>query len=226
MHTDTRSTDKPISVLAVDDHPIFLQGIADVLAGAADLRLVAAASSGSEALALYRQHRPDITLMDLQMPDMGGMEALRRIRRDAPAARVIVLTTFESGAQATEAIRAGAAGYLLKSAVRTELLEAIRCVHGGLRRIDPDVACAMAEQLFVEQLSSREIEILRLVAEGNTNARIAGLLHLSEGTVKSHMQNVLGKLKARDRANAVLLGIERGLIGMGPRGRLPPGAGF
>jgi len=215
-----------ITVLVVDDHPIFLEGVASALETMPEVRLVGQAGSGAEAVELHRRLRPDVTLMDLQLPDMHGSEAIAAIRRDAPSARVIVLTTYEGDAHAAQAIRAGAVGYMLKSAVRHELHETILSVHSGRRRILPSVACALAEQMHTETLSPREIEVLRLAAVGNTNQKIGDQLGLSEGTIKTHMKNVLAKMHANDRTHAVLLGIQRGIIGMGEGGRLPPGVRF
>lgn len=214
----------PITVLAVDDHPIFLEGLAGALETMPEVRLVGRAATGGEAVELHRRLLPDITLMDLRLPDMHGSEAIAAIRRATPAARVIVLTTYEGEVHAVQAIRAGAVGYMLKSVVRLELREIIVSVHGGRRRILPSVACALAEQMHMETLSPREIEVLRLAAVGNTNQKIGDHLGLAEGTIKTHMKNVLAKMDARDRTHAVLLGIQRGIIDMGAGGRLPTGA--
>ncbi|WP_205746635.1 response regulator transcription factor [Duganella callida] len=213
----------PISILMVDDHPIFLEGVASALEAMADVQVVGQAGTGAEAIAQHRRLRPDVTLMDLRLPDMSGSEAIAAIRKDAPAARVIVLTTYEGDAYAAQAIRAGAVGYMLKSAVRHELQDTIRSVHAGRRRILPSVACALAEQMHTESLSPREVEVLRLAAVGNTNQKIGDHLGLSEGTIKTHMKNVLAKMQAKDRTHAVLLGIQRGIISMSTDGRLPPG---
>jgi DNA-binding NarL/FixJ family response regulator len=207
----------------VDDHPIFLDGVASALDAMDDVQLVGRAGNGQQAIELHRLLHPDVTLMDLQLPDMHGSAAITAIRRDAPAARVIVLTTYEGDAHAAQAIRAGAVGYMLKSAVRHDLQETIRSVHAGRRRILPSVACALAEQMHTEALSPREIEVLRLAAVGNTNQKIGDQLGLSEGTIKTHMKNVMAKMQAKDRTHAVLLAIQRGIISMGAGGRLPPG---
>lgn len=214
---------EPITVLMVDDHPIFLDGVASALDAMEDVQLVGRAGNGQQAIELHRLLHPDITLMDLQLPDMHGSAAITAIRRDAPSARVIVLTTYEGDAHAAQAIRAGAVGYMLKSAVRHDLQETIRSVHSGRRRILPSVACALAEQMHTEALSPREIEVLRLAAVGNTNQKIGDQLGLSEGTIKTHMKNVMAKMQAKDRTHAVLLAIQRGIISMGAGGRLPPG---
>lgn len=217
---------EPITVLTVDDHPIFLEGVASALETMPGVRLVGQASTGGAAVELHRRLRPDVTLMDLQLPDMHGSEVIAAIRAEAPEARVIVLTTYEGDIHAAQAIRAGAVGYMLKSAVRHELEETIVTVHSGRRRILPSVACTLAEQMYMDTLTPREIDVLRLAAVGNTNHKIGVQLGLSEGTVKTHMKNVLAKMRARDRTHAVLLGIQRGIIGMGAGGRLPPGLRF
>ncbi|NVM76694.1 DNA-binding NarL/FixJ family response regulator [Duganella sp. SG902] len=219
-------TTAPITVLMVDDHPIFLAGVASALETMPGVRLVGQAGSGAEAVAQHRRLRPDVTLMDLQLPDMHGSEAIAAIRNETPEARVIVLTTYEGNVQAAQAIRAGAVGYMLKSAVRHELQETIMTVHSGRRRILPSVACALAEQMYMSALTPREVEVLQLAAMGNTNQKIGDRLGLSEGTIKTHMKNVLAKMQANDRTHAVLLGIQRGIIGMDAGGRLPPGLRF
>ncbi|WP_267877740.1 response regulator [Duganella guangzhouensis] len=207
----------------VDDHPIFLDGVASALDAMDGMQLVGCASNGQQAIELHGLLKPDVTLMDLQLPDMHGSVAISAIRSQAPGARVIVLTTYEGDAHASQAIRAGAAGYMLKSAVRHDLEETIRSVHAGRRRILPSVACALAEQMHTDALSPREIEVLRLAAVGNTNQKIGDKLGLSEGTIKTHMRNVLAKMQAKDRTHAVLLAMQRGIISMGASGRLPPG---
>ncbi|WP_343730483.1 response regulator transcription factor [Duganella sp.] len=219
-------TPEPITVMMVDDHPIFLEGVASALETMPGIRLAGQAGTGAEAVALHRRLQPDVTLMDLQLPDMHGSEAITAIRQETPGARVVVLTTYEGDVHAAQAIRAGAVGYMLKSAVRHELEETITTVHSGRRRILPSVACALAEQMYMSTLTPREIDVLRLAAVGNTNQKIGAQLSLSEGTVKTHMKNILGKMQARDRTHAVLLGIQRGIIGMGAGGRLPPGLRF
>lgn len=204
--------DPRISVLAVDDHPLLREGIASVLQGAADIALVAQAGSGREAVDLFRHHRPDVTLMDIQMPGMNGIDALVEIRRDFPAARLVMLTVSRGDAMARNAIQAGAAGYLLKSMVRTELCETIRAVHAGQRRIPAEIASELAAGLAHEALSEVEIKVLRLVAAGFSNKRVAAGLQVPEETVKSRMKNILGKLGASDRTHAVTLAIKRGII--------------
>lgn len=219
-------TPEPITVMMVDDHPIFLEGVASALDAMPGIRLVGQAGTGAEAVQLHRRLQPDVTLMDLQLPDMHGSAAIAAIRQETPGARVIVLTTYEGDVHAAQAIRAGAVGYMLKSAVRHELEETITTVHSGRRRILPTVACALAEQMYMSTLTPREIDVLRLAAVGNTNQKIGDQLGLSEGTIKTHMKNILAKMQARDRTHAVLLGIQRGIIGMGAGGRLPPGLRF
>jgi DNA-binding NarL/FixJ family response regulator len=176
------------------------------------MNLVAEASNGNDAVEQFRVHHPDITLMDLQMPLMNGIDAILAIRKDFPTARIIVLTTYSGDAQAVRAFKAGASGYLLKSMVRKELVETIRSVHGGKKRIPPEVAIEMAEHSSDEQLSVREIEVLQLVAAGNANKVIADRLFVSEETVKAHLRKILAKLGANDRTHAVTIALKRGII--------------
>jgi len=201
-----------IKILSVDDHPVVREGIAAVLSSEADIVVVAEAGNGSEAIAQFRKHRPDITLMDLQMPIMNGTEAIAAIRKDFPHARIIVLTTYSGDAQAVRAFKAGASGYLLKSMVRQELVETIRIVHSGRKRIPPEIAVEMAEHHADDALTEREIEVLRLVAAGNANKRVGDLLGISEETVKGHLRNILSKLDANDRTHAVTIALKRGII--------------
>jgi DNA-binding NarL/FixJ family response regulator len=203
---------RPIRILSVDDHPILREGVAALLAGQPDLQLVAEAANGREAVEQFRVHRPDITLMDLQMPEMNGVEAMLAIRDECPSARIIVLTTYSGDAQVLRALEAGARGYLLKSTVRKELPDTIRLVHAGHRRIAPEVATALAEHAGDEALSPREVTVLKRIAGGNANKMIAAQLSITEETVKGHVKNILAKLAANDRTHACAIGLKRGII--------------
>jgi len=202
----------PIRVLAVDDHPIVRDGIAALVGSQRDMRLVAEASTGREAIEQFRAQSPDITLMDLQMPEMSGIDALIAIRGEFPSAKVIVLTSYGGDALAVRALKAGAQAYVLKGLVRKDLLDTIRAVHRGLRRIHPDVAAQLATHLGEDALSKREIEVLTLVAVGNSNKLIGLRLSISEDTVKAHLKSILAKLGANDRTHAVTLALERGIL--------------
>jgi len=202
----------PIRVLAVDDHALLREGIAALVNAESDMKLVAEASNGEEALAQFRLHRPDVTLMDLKMPALKGVEAIIGIRSEFPQARIIVLTTYIGDVQVLRALRAGARGYILKGRVHRELLETIRAVHAGQKRIPPEVAAELADHVGDDDLTSREIDVLRLIANGNPNKEIAGQLSISEETVKSHVTNILSKLAANDRTHAVTIGLKRGII--------------
>ena len=206
------SVPERIRILTVDDHPLLREGIAALVNAESDMKLIAEASNGEEAIEQFRLHRPDVTLMDLHMPAMNGIEAVTRIRAEFPDARIIVLTTYTGDVQALRALKAGARAYILKGHVHRELLEAIRAVHAGKKRIPPDVAAELADHAAENELSSREIEVLRLIASGNANKLIADQLSISEETVKSHVTNILSKLGANDRTHAVTIGLRRGII--------------
>ena len=201
-----------IRILTVDDHPLLRSGIETLVNAEADMKLVAEASNGQRAIEMYRLHRPDVTLMDLQMPEVTGAEAIAEIQSEFRDARIIVLTTYRGDAQILRALKAGARAYLLKSQLHRELLETIRAVHTGHKRIPPDIAAELAEHATDDALSSREIDVLRLIAAGNSNKLIADQLSIGEATVKSHVANILSKLSANDRAHAVTIGLKRGMI--------------
>jgi DNA-binding NarL/FixJ family response regulator len=203
---------KKIRVLAVDDHPLLREGITAVLEGEEDIELVAEATSGQEAIDLFRRFRPDITLMDLQMPGMGGIDAILAIRSEFYNARFIVLTTYRGDIQALRALKAGASGYLLKNMLRKELLDTIRSVHAGQRRIPPEIAAELADHVTDDALSEKEIAVLQRVATGNSNKVIASQLNVSEATVKGHMKSILSKLNANDRTHAVTIAMKRGFL--------------
>ena len=214
MMNERTGPGKPIRVLIVDDHPMLREGIAAMVQGESDMLLVAQACNGHEAVACYREHLPDVTLMDLQMPEMDGVAAIVAIRAEWPGARIVMLTTFRGDTQALRALQAGASGYLLKSTIRTELLEAIRAVHAGQRRIPSEVAAELAAHVAEDLLSTRELEVLKRVASGNSNRLIAAQLFVSEDTVKSHMKSILSKLSANDRTHAVTIALSRGIISL------------
>jgi DNA-binding NarL/FixJ family response regulator len=206
------SQDDRIRVLTVDDHPLVRDGITFAINTQADMVMVAEGADGQDAIALYRTHRPDVTLLDLQMPNMNGIEAIQAIRAEFPLAKIVVLTTYTGDAQASRALKAGAAGYLLKSMLRTELIDTIRAVHAGKRRIQPEIAAEIAEHVALDDLTAREIEVLRKVSEGSSNKIAAADLCISEDTVKGHMRSILAKLGANDRTHAVLIAIKRGFL--------------
>jgi DNA-binding NarL/FixJ family response regulator len=203
-----------IRVLVVDDHPLMRSGITGEINGQPDMKIVAEAGDGNEAIAAFRAHRPDITLMDIRMPNVGGIEAILEIRKDFPKARFVILTTAAGDIQALRAFQAGAAGYLLKNLLRTELIDTIRLVHGGRRRIPPEVAQQLAEHAADDAITPRELEILHGVSKGKANKIIADDLNISEHTVKNHIKSILSKLDANDRTDAVVIAIRRGYIEM------------
>ena len=203
---------KAIRILTADDHALLRQGIASLIDIEPDMELVAQAATGREAIEQFRRHQPDITLMDLQMPDMSGMEAIIAIRGEFPNARIIVITTYAGDIQVVRALKAGARGYLLKGNVHTDLLQAIRDVHAGRKRVPPEVAAELAMHTAEDQLTQRELDILKLIAQGNANKEIAAQLSIREDTVKSHVGNILEKLDANDRTHAVTIGLKRGII--------------
>jgi DNA-binding NarL/FixJ family response regulator len=204
----------PIRVLMVDDHPLMREGVAAVLEGQSDMTVAGEASNGSEAVERYRALRPDVTLMDLQMPGMNGIDAIRAIRREFPEARIIVLTTYDGDILASRALKAGAAGYLLKSMLRRDLVDTIRVVHSGKRRIPPEIAQSLAEHQADDLLTEREIDVLQLVAAGRSNKIVADELSISEETVKSHMKSIMSKLAANDRTHAVTIAMKRGILSL------------
>jgi DNA-binding NarL/FixJ family response regulator len=201
-----------IRVLTVDDHPLLRDGIAALIASQPDMQLIAEGSNGREAVELFRQHHPDVTLMDLQMPEMSGIDAMGAIRGEFPAAKIIMLTTYAGDVQVMRALKAGARAYLLKGLLRKELLETIRAVHNGQKRLPPEIAAEIAEHATDDALTPREIDVLRLIARGNANKEIAAQLSLTEETVKGHVKNILAKLGANDRTHAVTMGLTRGII--------------
>lgn len=210
--TGRKSQGKTIRVLAVDDHPVFRAGLAALLANETDMGMVGEAATGTEAIEKFHSLRPDITLLDLQMPDMSGIDVLIAIRKVYLSARIIVLTTYAGGALAERALRAGAQGYLLKGMIRKDLLETIRAVKDGHKRVSAPVAHELANYLGEHPLSTREVEVLKLVAVGNSNRKIAAALGISEETAKGHVKSLIGKLNANDRTHAVTVGLTRGII--------------
>jgi DNA-binding NarL/FixJ family response regulator len=203
---------KPIRILLADDHPILRQGVQALAADEADMEFVAEASSGLEAIEEFRKHRPDVVLIDLQMPDMNGVDAMIAIRNEFPEARFIVLTTYAGDAQIMRALKAGARAYLLKSLLRRELVDTIRAVHAGQKRIPAELAAQLADHVADDFLTSREIDVLKLIAAGNSNKIVADKLSITEETVKGHVKSILSKLGANDRTHAVTIGLKRGII--------------
>ena len=206
------SAPKPIRIALVDDHPLLRQGIAALISDQPDLQLVGQASNGLEAIELFRLHRPDVMLMDLQMPGMNGIDAMSAIRAEFPDARFVVLTTYTGDVQIVRALKAGARAYLLKSLLHRELLDTIRAVHAGQKRIPPEIAAELADHAADDALTPREIEVLRLIAAGNANKIVADQLSITEETVKAHVKNILSKLDANDRTHAVTIALKRGII--------------
>jgi DNA-binding NarL/FixJ family response regulator len=202
----------PIRILVVDDHPVVRQGVVGLVGGQPDMSIVGQAANGREAIQQFRVHRPDIVLMDLQMPEMNGLDALMAIRDEAPEARIVVLTTYTGDAQVLRAIKAGARGYLLKSALHRELLETIRAVHVGKKSLSAEVSFELAEHATDDALTPAEVRVLRLIAQGNANKEIAEQLSVSEETVKGQVRNILSKLGAKDRTHAAMIGLKRGII--------------
>ena len=208
----TDKPSRPIRILLADDHHVLRQGVRALAADELDMKFVAEASSGHEAIEQFRKHKPDVVLMDLQMPDMNGIDAMIAIRDEFPDARFIILTTYAGDAQISRALKAGARAYLLKSLLRRELLDTIRAVFAGQKRIPADVAAQVADHLADDSLTSREIDVLRLIAAGNANKIVADKLSITEETVKGHVKSILSKLGANDRTHAVTIGLKRGII--------------
>lgn len=206
------SATNKIRVLAVDDHPIFRSGIAAVLQGKQDIVLVAEATNGQEAIEQFRVHRPHVTLMDLQMPVMNGIDAILAIRREFPNSRFVVLTTYHGDVQAVRALKAGATGYLLKGLLREDLADTIRTIHAGGRRIPPEIAAQIADHVADDALTDREMDVLRRVANGSSNKIIAAQLAISEATVKAHVKNIFSKLGSDSRTHAVTIAMKRGFL--------------
>jgi DNA-binding NarL/FixJ family response regulator len=202
----------PIRVLSVDDHPVLRQGVSALVGGQEDMCVVAEAANGREAIHQFRAHHPDVTLMDLQMPEMNGLDAIIAIREEFPEARIVVLTTYVGDVQVLRALKAGARGYLLKNSLHKELLETIRSVHAGKRALSTEVSYQLAEHATDDALTPAEVRVLRLIAEGNANKEIAAQLSISEETVKGQVRNILSKLDANDRTHAAMIGLKRGII--------------
>lgn len=214
MMSTRQAPERPVRVMCADDHHLMRAGIAGMIQGQPDLELVGEAEDGAQAVERFRLLRPDVTLMDLQMPVMGGVEAIAAIREEFPLARIIVLTTFSGDVLAQRGLKAGAQAYVLKCKVRRELLDIIRAVHAGRRWISADVAMTIAQHAATQPLTEREVQVLESIAGGNGNKTVADALSITEGTVKSHVKNILEKLEARDRTHAVTLGLRRGIISL------------
>ncbi|HTA68439.1 MAG TPA: response regulator transcription factor [Bryobacteraceae bacterium] len=206
------SLPNPIRILAVDDHALLRKGIAMILANHPDMKLVAEASNGREAVEQYQAHRPDVTLMDLQMPEMNGLDAMIAIRSEFPDARIIMLTTYAGDVQVLRAMRVGARGYLLKTLLDKELLETIRAVHAGKKTLSAEASFELAEHATSDALTPGEIDVLRLIAAGNANKQVADQLSITEDTVKGRVKSILSKLGANDRTHAAMIGVKRGII--------------
>lgn len=206
------ATETQIKVLTVDDHLFLRQGIVAIIHEEEDMRVVGEASNGLEAIEVFRQCRPDVTLMDLQLPELNGIDAIIAIRKEYPGARIIVLTTYNGDFRVRRALKAGAAGYILKSAIRKDLIDAIRTLHAGRKYIPQQIAAELAEHYETDDLSAREVEVLKAVAEGKSNKIIADDLGITEATVKAHMKSILLKLKASDRTHAVVIATSRGFF--------------
>jgi DNA-binding NarL/FixJ family response regulator len=210
------SNPEPIRILSVEDHPVFREGLATIIGSQKDMLLVAQAANAVEAMAEFRRHRPDITLMDLRLPGTNGTDAVIAIRGEFPRAHIIMLTTSDSDGEIQRAMRAGASAYLLKSMAKDEILAVVRAVHAGHRRVPPEVAARIAEHLGEDDLTARELEVLRLIRDGHRNKQIAGELAIAESTVNFHIKNLVDKLGANDRTHAVTIAVRRGLLAIDP----------
>ena len=206
------SDSNPIRILVVDDHPLLRQGIAAIVADQEDMHLVAQASNGREAIQQFRTHHPDVTLMDLQMPEMNGLDAITVIRGEFRDARIVVLTTYKGDVQVLRAMKAGAHAYLLKNLLHKDLLDTIRAVHAGKKALSPEASYELAEHITDDALTAGEVEVLKLIAAGNANKQIAAQLSITEETVKGRVKNILSKLGASDRTHAAMIGLKRGII--------------